>query len=210
MPGGPGSAQAPSRPLRDHHLRRRAQGELRPDHAVAGAGGGEVLRRHRDQRRGLVRRPRHHAAHGSAGHLHRPAGQGGLVRGRLRRALRQADPGGRLRSDPTAVARRRPEGRGDFPRPGRRGGDDRRRDGRRPGRGDRRRAAGHRGGLRPVQAWDGGDGRPPDGRADGAPARCVGRLPADRGPGGQGRGDRAGGPVRGDPGGRTVGSPACA
>ena len=32
------SSSAP-RPLRDHHLRRRAAGQLRPDHALAGAGG---------------------------------------------------------------------------------------------------------------------------------------------------------------------------
>ena len=36
-------------------LRRRAAGELQPDHALAGAGRREELRRHRHQRRRLVR-----------------------------------------------------------------------------------------------------------------------------------------------------------
>ena len=71
-PGARAAVRDRARPLRGHDLQRRAAGQLRPHHALAGALRREELRRHRHPRRRLVHRARHHALQGLQGRGDRP------------------------------------------------------------------------------------------------------------------------------------------
>ena len=123
-----------ARRLRRDDLQRRAAGELRPHHAVAGAVGRQVVRGDRDPRRRLVRQARRHPLQGRQGHrrstarahrhrrvravAHGPA----LAAAAGHRRLRQADRRHRLQPHHHPGARPRPAGRADLPRPRRRRG----------------------------------------------------------------------------------------
>ncbi len=61
-------ARQGARPLRGHHLQRRAARQLRPHHAVAGALRRKGLRADHHSRRRLVHQERHHALQGAQGH----------------------------------------------------------------------------------------------------------------------------------------------
>ena len=194
-----------ARCLRRDDLQRRAAGELRPHHAVAGAVGRQVVRRDRDPWRRLVRQTRRHPVQGRQGHEDRP--RGAHRHGRVRalalrpalaaaaghRRLRQADRRHRLQPHHHPGARPRPAGRADLPRPRRRRGHAAGRQVARQCRGHRRRPSGPRSRRRPAGAGHGRHGRAPDADPDGAPARSRRRpSPAARHRGARHQGADAG------------------
>ena len=174
------AARARAGPLRRHDLQRRAARQLRPHHAVAGAGRREDLRRHHHQRamhwyvdNGITlyraRRSRRSTAH---------------ARGRHRGAARVV-PYDRLLiatgSDPfiLPVPGNDLAGRRHLPRPRRRQrACSTAATSRRQRRRHRRRPARPRGRRRPDEARHGRHRPASDADADGAPARSGRRLPA--------------------------------